>query len=211
MPSPAVEVAPDLLRLAADALEMPVDESLPAKARTAFAKRQAARARVLVRAIDWTAFDWFWTEGGLEWERRHSKASHGPYIGPKAARTIQKATLLQVAVRDQWTCRYCDLRVLSPRLLREMHRRLPSVLPLGDSGVDDHPAYMILRWTYDHVVPHAAGGTNDPQNLVTSCGACNFNKGNCTLDELRLSDPRLRDAATSGWGGLSGRLGTAPI
>lgn len=34
----------------------------------------------------------------------------------------------------------------------------------------------------DHVIPQAAGGTDDPENLVTACWTCNKGKGSTTLD-----------------------------
>ena len=31
--------------------------------------------------------------------------------------------------------------------------------------------------TVDHVTPSSRGGSNDPSNLVVSCGPCNWSKG----------------------------------
>jgi hypothetical protein len=33
------------------------------------------------------------------------------------------------------------------------------------------------RLHVDHVIPRAAGGSNDPENLVTACARCNIGKG----------------------------------
>jgi hypothetical protein len=41
------------------------------KAKAAFDLRRAQTAHVLLRGIDWSAFDCFWTEAGTEWSRRH--------------------------------------------------------------------------------------------------------------------------------------------
>lgn len=38
----------------------------------------------------------------------------------------------------------------------------------------------------DHVVAVANGGTNDPENLVTSCKTCNGGKSDVPLDEHRI-------------------------
>jgi len=35
----------------------------------------------------------------------------------------------------------------------------------------------------DHVIPRAAGGTHDPENLKTACEECNLGKGDVLLDE----------------------------
>lgn len=43
----------------------------------------------------------------------------------------------------------------------------------------------------DHVIPVVEGGTNDPENLVTSCPDCNLGKSGVPLDrhELKQFDP----------------------
>ncbi len=58
--------------------------------------------------------------------------------------------------------------------------------------------------TPDHVVPLAAGGEHTLDNLVMSCGACNYMKSSCTLDELGLMPP-VPPVADAGWNGLVGR------
>lgn len=207
-PPPGVEVGPDLLRLAVMELEGPSDPGLSRAHQKVKRARAQGRAAALVRALDWTAFEWFWVEGGLEWERRHDRSC---LAGPRAAKAPgapSAAVCLSVAQRDGWTCRYCGLRVVSPATLRALANLLPAVLPLGRRTIEMHPAYDVLRCTWDHVVPHAAGGDNDAANLVASCGTCNFNKGNCSLAELGLIDPRDIVPVQGDWDGLSGRLGS---
>ena len=151
---PGVEVAPDLIGLAVDATE---------------AKRDTS-ARTFLRALDWTAFESYWTEAGLEGERRHDKTLHKKKERPASrGPAVPKATKLVVAQRDGWRCRYCGLRVISGRVLKALQVRYPAFLPLGNRAVDDHPAHRVLRCTQDHLVAQAAGGMNDPDNLVTSC------------------------------------------
>lgn len=38
--------------------------------------------------------------------------------------------------------------------------------------------------TLDHVVPRAAGGCNDPSNLLTACRECNTTRGTLTVWEF---------------------------
>jgi hypothetical protein len=52
------------------------------------------------------------------------------------------------------------------------------------------------------VVPHSHGGTNDLDNLVVTCAACNFGKMEYTLEELSLIDPRTIPPIQSNWDGL---------
>jgi HNH endonuclease len=41
----------------------------------------------------------------------------------------------------------------------------------AEQGPDGH------TWQFDHVIPRARGGTNDPQNIVKACRTCNIQKG----------------------------------
>ena len=53
---------------------------------------------------------------------------------------------------------------------------------------------------------------NDIENIVVACGVCNFQKGNSTLEELSLTDPRDRPPIPGDeWDGLNGRLGSRPL
>jgi 5-methylcytosine-specific restriction endonuclease McrA len=55
---------------------------------------------------------------------------------------------------------------------------------------------------YDHLLPHARGGTNDLGNIVITCAPCNFARMNYTLEEIGLLDPRTREPVRSDWDGL---------
>lgn len=52
------------------------------------------------------------------------------------------------------------------------------------------------------MLPHAYGGTNDLDNLVVSCAACNSGKMSYRLEGLGLTDPRERPPIQSQWDGL---------
>lgn len=142
-PPPAVEIAADLLGLAVAALEAPTEAST-VKERRRLERRQLGVGHAAARAIDWTAMEWFYVEGGLE--------------------------------------------------------------------VASHAAQCVLRLTWDHVTPRSAGGSNTEDNIVASCGTCNFSKSSCTIEELSLRHPLDRDPLPAGgWDALSGRLGARPI
>jgi hypothetical protein len=55
---------------------------------------------------------------------------------------------------------------------------------------------------YDHVVPHAHGGTNEVENVIVACAPCNCARMECTLEEVGLEDPRMRMPVQSSWDGL---------
>lgn len=72
-------------------------------------------------------------------------------------------TRFEIFKRDGFTCRYCG-------------RRAPDVL-----------------LELDHIIPRAAGGTDDLENLITSCSDCNRGKSDRLLDES--SAPALSQRA----------------
>ena len=86
-----------------------------------------------------------------------------------------------------------------------MRAVLPGAIAWGESRGIYHEAFYALTAVPDHVVPHAHGGGNDLENLVTACWPCNFGRGSWSLGEVGLFDPRLRPPVVDEWDGL-GRL-----
>ncbi len=203
---PAVEIAPDLLRLAADALEAPLPAGLRAKDRKLAGARRLSVPHAFARSVDWTAFDWYW----LEWERRDRSAqadarrAEGPAEYPADIKR-------EVLAHDGWRCRYCHLRVITSPALTALEKRLPAALPIGRADFECHRMQCVLRLTWDHIKARAGGGANDATNIVVSCGACNYNKGSSSLEELRLRNPLDREPPRDEWDGLNGRFGTKPL
>lgn len=75
-------------------------------------------------------------------------------------KTISKGKRFEIFKRDNWTCRYCGAQ----------------------------PPGVVLH--VDHVIPLAGGGTDEEENLVTSCQPCNIGKGAKGLgDRLPTIDP----------------------
>lgn len=72
-----------------------------------------------------------------------------------ARKAVSTRTRFEVFKRDEFTCQYCG--------------RTP-------------PAAVLH---IDHVVPVAKGGSNDLDNLVTSCKDCNLGKSDVPLAEVR--------------------------
>lgn len=76
---------------------------------------------------------------------------------------ISKRVRFEIFARDGFTCRYC--------------------------GVQSDKAVMVV----DHVHPVCQGGTNAPENLITSCEPCNQGKAGKTIDQAVPSEQdRLR-------------------
>lgn len=77
-------------------------------------------------------------------------------------KAISKKTRFEVFKRDGFTCQYCG----------------------------SHPPAVILH--VDHIDPVANGGSNDQDNLVTSCESCNQGKSDRLLSDIPQS---LQDKA----------------
>ena len=109
---------------------------------------------------------------------------------------------LRLHQRDGYHCRFCGLPVIRTEIRRKVSSAYPDQVPWGRTNKTQHAAFQAMWAQYDHVVPHSCGGTNDLENLVVTCAACNFGKMSYTLEELGLLDPRERPPVQSLWDGL---------
>jgi 5-methylcytosine-specific restriction endonuclease McrA len=82
---------------------------------------------------------------------------------------LSRKLLLSVYKRDDYICQYCA---------RQCY----------DSWVSD-PKQL----TIDHLLPHSGGGSNDIDNLITSCRECNSVKGNKHFDSIEDARRYIRD------------------
>lgn len=104
--------------------------------------------------------------------------------------------------RDGFRCRFCGIPVIRCEVRKKLHSLYPEALPWGRSNNSQHAAFQAMWAQFDHLVPHARGGKNEEDNLVVTCGPCNFGRMGHTLEEVGLSDPRARQPIQSGWVGL---------
>ncbi|MGO1074585.1 HNH endonuclease [Inquilinus sp. CA228] len=107
-----------------------------------------------------------------------------------------------IYARDGYRCRFCGCRVVLPTVRPAMTARLPDSIRWGSTNVERHAAFFALTATIDHLVPHAKGGGNDPENLLTTCQACNFGRSDWLIEEVGLIDPRGRPPIIDDWDGL---------
>lgn len=189
---PAVAAEPDLI----------------AGAVAAAARGEDRVAEVLLRRISWDTLHMYWDAANSVVSGRHDWNSHSASRDDRPKSRIKSSTRLFVAHRDSWTCQYCGLRLIGKGVLEALHKRYPLAFPKGATDVTQHPATLILRYTPDHVLAKASGGTDLDGNLVAACGACQYAKWNCSLEELNLFDPRA-DPRSSEWDGLFGRIGAS--
>lgn len=112
---------------------------------------------------------------------------------------VEKELLHQ---RDGYHCRFCGIPVIRDKIRDRIKKTYPNALPWGKTNPEQHAAFQALWLQYDHLLPHARGGTNDLENVVITCAPCNFGRGSYTLEEVGLADPRLRKSIHSSWDGL---------
>ncbi len=160
-------------------------------------------ARATLRTIDMEACDRYWRDCATEGLCRHRDEEH--FRRRKGHRkNVSRALKLEIGKRDGWRCRYCSLRAVYPGCFRALAAFLPEEFPKAPAPIEGTalPAYRLFDASPDHVVPVSAGGEHTRENLVTSCGACNYQaKGDCTLEELGLAVPE-QPTPDHSWDGL---------
>lgn len=121
------------------------------------------------------------------------------------------ATEAMVFLRDGWRCRFCGIRVISRLARKAFTATFPVEAHWEQREYQRHCALLALSASLDHVHPHSRGGDNDEANLVTACWTCQFGRGNLTLHEAMLNDPRDRPPIMDGWDGLTRLVGATAI
>ncbi len=119
-----------------------------------------------------------------------------------SARMPTKSEKEELLKRDGFHCRFCGIPVIRSETRKLIHSLYPEAVPWGRTNASQHAAFQCMWVQYDHVIPHSSGGTNDLENLVITCTACNFGKMEFTLGELGLVDPREFEPIKSSWDGL---------
>jgi len=137
-------------------------------------------------------------------------ASLGTTIPARVDRSLRERSRMpdargktRVFARDGWRCRWCSTPVLSTDALKAMARKCSPHFWHASTDAERHGLTLCCAASLDHVVPHAGGGTNAPENLVTACWPCQFGRGEVPIVTLDLSDPRLRPAIVDDWDGCS--------
>lgn len=104
--------------------------------------------------------------------------------------------------RDGYNCRFCDIPVIRPEVRARITYAYPQAARWGRKESEQHAAFQVMWAQYDHILPHAKGGTNDLENIVLACAACNFGRGAYLLEEVGVMDPRTRTPLAHSWDGL---------
>jgi len=137
-----------------------------------------------------------------------------PKCLPKAARdqTRMPSIALQHEIfhRDGWRCRFCGIKVISKAARSVLAHRLGIPVNWTSNKLQSNSALYALASSLDHVIPHGRGGKNEPGNFVTACYGCQFGRGEWTLEEVSVQDPRTRSPVKDSWDGLTRILALQP-
>ena len=104
--------------------------------------------------------------------------------------------------RDGYHCRFCGTPVIRAEVRKGLVESYPQLDLWDDTNASQHAALQAMCVNYDHILPHAYGGTNELSNLLVTCSPCNYAKMAYTLEQAGLADPFLRPPVKSSWDGL---------
>ena len=129
---------------------------------------------------------------------------------PSGCRKATVSSRLSALVfrRDGYRCCYCQIPVVTqwmngdiPKLVTHFPEATPGIrvangclVGSGKGGAlcnRDAAKWLWIIAAADHVFPASGGGDSSMENLVTSCGGCNYSKTAWTLEQLRVRDPRI--------------------
>lgn len=142
----------------------------------------------------------------------HVSIANLPRVEPAVRVEARMPAAEQIAAlhqRDGFHCRFCGMPVIRAEVRKRAANLYPEQVTWGRTNASQHAGFQTLWAQYDHVVPHSCGGTNDLENLVVTCAACNFGKMSYQLEELGLLDPRNFAPIQSTWDGLERLLNGA--
>jgi 5-methylcytosine-specific restriction endonuclease McrA len=160
--------------------------------------------------IEWT--ESLWGAGG-PWTRPLRVENRAAFVTKDQrikARMPAKENQRALLARDGFHCRFCGIPLVTAEIRKLIHRVYPQALRWGKDNADQHAAFQAMHLQYDHLLPHARGGTNELSNMLVTCAPCNNGRSNLTLEEVGLTDPRLRTPLCSTWDGLE-RFVVVPV
>ena len=189
-PIPELSAAADLLDQAADAV---LDGDLT------LARQLITQADMPLIAA-YTAFITGAVNPLVHWQIAMPSESTTPRSAQRMPSASRERAIYE---RDGWRCRYCSTCVIDRGMRSWLHKCIPESARWGKRNAEKHSALAALSASLDHVLPHSRGGTNDESNLVTACNACQFGRGQWTLEEVGFADPRQFPPDLNAWDGLT--------
>ncbi len=108
-----------------------------------------------------------------------------------------------IFARDGYRCRFCQSRIVVKEAHKVFAKFLPEQARKSRINEDNHFGISTLTGSIDHLLPYSRGGGNEPENLVTACGPCQFGRNQWTLEEVQIENPMKYEPIVDDWDGLS--------
>lgn len=125
---------------------------------------------------------------------------------PKALRSRPRDATLKtkrlIHERDGYYCRFCKIPVIRSAVRRYFQTHYSEAVCWGSTNNTQHAAFQCMWAQYDHVIPHAMGGSSGFENVYLTCAACNYGRGNYLLEEFDLIHPEEQPLRRGAWDGL---------
>lgn len=137
-----------------------------------------------------------------EIHRQSKNPSYTPLPRSELPRMPNAAETRYIYSRDGYRCRFCEARVVVKEARKVFEKAFPVAARKGDTNEANHFGLATLTASVDHLIPFRRGGTNDPHNLVTACGPCQYGRNQWTLEEVEIEDPRIYQPIIDDWDGL---------
>ncbi|MEQ9326650.1 MAG: HNH endonuclease domain-containing protein [Rhodospirillales bacterium] len=110
--------------------------------------------------------------------------------GRKFKYNIPQALKNTVLARDGYFCQFCGIPVILQQAQSVLRKFYGSEIRWGNRNAEKHTAFQALDLDFDHILPLSRGGDNSVENLIVACAPCNCGRGNWTLEEVGVLDPR---------------------
>jgi len=124
-------------------------------------------------------------------------------------RMPSKAEAQAIIARHGYNCAFCGMPVIRSAVRAAISKAYPEALQWGNHNHLQHAAFQCMWLQFDHVLAHSRGGDNSPDNVVITCAPCNYGRGDWTLEEVGLLDPRTLPTHRTSWDGLERFLSAA--
>lgn len=128
--------------------------------------------------------------------QRKREISDAPPLIPESLRPQSKPKeeiKNAVRTRDGHFCRFCGIPVVDPIAWSRIRKLYPEAR-WGSRDRERHAAVFYMWLQYDHVLPNSRGGPTTLDNLIITCGPCNFGRNHFTLEQVGLINPRTLPA-----------------
>jgi hypothetical protein len=185
------------------------------KAVAAHLSASTADAEELIRLANIPAVgDWsdsIWGRTNPEIHRFQRLPTSPPYLLADARpkpRMPSTEVKRQIITRDGFHCRFCGIPVIPSAIRQQMRKAYPDAILWERNNAGQHAAFQCMWLQYDHLLPNQRGGDSSLENMVITCGPCNFGRMMWTVEEAGLLNPLDRPIQSTwekadGWCGLT--------